>query len=82
MIEDNAHNRAVLHNAIDIPAQDGALNPREQRDYIAWVGVFKRQKNLGLLLRMARRYPQIEFRVAGAPPTRMDGESAAWPSEQ
>ncbi|HTT84152.1 MAG TPA: glycosyltransferase family 4 protein [Rhizomicrobium sp.] len=71
----------VLHNAIPIPAQNGELRPRGHRNYIAWVGVFKRQKNLGLLLRMARRCPDMEFRVAGAPPPHMDSESAGWLEE-
>jgi glycosyltransferase involved in cell wall biosynthesis len=68
----------ILHNAISAPAQGGDLRPRNRRNYIAWVGVFKRQKNLGLLLRTARKCPQIEFRVAGAPPPIMDAESSGW----
>ena len=68
----------VLHNAIAVPAPNGAPRPRAQRNYIAWVGVFKRQKNLGLLLRTVRKCPDVEFRVAGAPPPHMDSETAGW----
>jgi len=71
----------ILHNAIAVPVESGAPRPREQRNYIAWIGVFKRQKNLGLLLRVARKCPEVEFRVAGAPPPHMDGESAGWVEE-
>jgi glycosyltransferase involved in cell wall biosynthesis len=71
----------ILHNAIAVPAENGAPHARGRRNYIAWIGVFKRQKNLGLLLRMARKCPNVEFRVAGSPPPHMDSETAGWLEE-
>jgi glycosyltransferase involved in cell wall biosynthesis len=71
----------ILHNAIAVPVDNDVPRPRQQRNYIAWIGVFKRQKNLGLLLRVARTCRAVEFRVAGSPPPHMDSESAGWLEE-
>lgn len=37
----------------------------EDRKYVAWVGIFQDQKNLPLLLEIARALPRIDFRIAG-----------------
>jgi glycosyltransferase involved in cell wall biosynthesis len=43
--------------------------PRSERSYVAWLGVFQPQKNLPLLLSVARRSPDIPFRIGGMPST-------------
>jgi len=65
---------AILHNAI--APSSVATSPRIARHYIAWLGVFRRQKNLPLLLRIARKNPEIEFRVAGEAYETLDADSA------
>jgi glycosyltransferase involved in cell wall biosynthesis len=49
-------------------------NP-DQRDYIAWLGLFQYQKNLKLLFEIARALPGIEFRVAGKEDPKCDAET-------
>ncbi len=61
----------ILHNCILIPRSSSAVQPRAQRTYIAWVGNFSPPKNLPLLLDIARQCPEIEFRIAGALPSRV-----------
>lgn len=39
--------------------------PFEERAGVAWVGIFQRQKNLPLLLHIARALPEVTFKVAG-----------------
>lgn len=46
--------------------------PVEKRKYIAWLGVFKNQKNLPLLYDIARLMPDREFKVAGMPGKKTD----------
>jgi glycosyltransferase involved in cell wall biosynthesis len=43
--------------------------------YIAWVANFRHVKNLGLLSRIAERYPSEYFKIAGAPLFPMDEET-------
>ena len=68
----------ILHNAVPVSNAGELPRSRAERSYVAWVGVFKRQKNLGVLLRTAERCPNVEFRVAGTPPPKMDEETAGW----
>lgn len=42
------------------------------RSYVAWIGIFQHQKNLPLLLQIARQCPEIEFRVAGGNDKKLD----------
>ncbi|MGD2081028.1 MAG: glycosyltransferase, partial [Nitrospirota bacterium] len=59
-------NIAVVHNPVSFG--EGPLppiKPRSERGYFAWLGVFQPQKNLPALLRIARRTPEVEFRVGG-----------------
>jgi len=66
-----------LGNMIEIPALPGGLKPRAQRSYVVWIGNFRFIKNLGLLNRLARRLPEIEFRVAGHEAENPDPETSA-----
>jgi glycosyltransferase involved in cell wall biosynthesis len=40
--------------------------------YVAWIGIFQYQKNLPLLINIAREYPSIPFWVAGKPMESID----------
>jgi len=42
-----------------------SISSFEARDYIAWLGIFSGQKNLTLLYDIARKLPEIPFKVAG-----------------
>jgi glycosyltransferase involved in cell wall biosynthesis len=42
---------------------------------VAWLGNFRKPKNLPLLLDVARRLPDIEFRIGGMPSPDMDDET-------
>jgi glycosyltransferase involved in cell wall biosynthesis len=67
---------AIVENVFEMPA--GTLSPlqRRERRYVAWLGVFRKPKNMPLLLRVARALPEIEFRVAGIPAQEMDADTA------
>ncbi|HEY1614954.1 MAG TPA: glycosyltransferase family 4 protein [Rhizomicrobium sp.] len=67
--------RPVVHNPFKAPGTLPPMVPRGGRDYVAWMGVFKAQKNLPLLLRIAKALPNVHFRVAGGPPPDMEAEA-------
>ena len=46
--------------------------PIEGRTFVAWVGVFKKQKNLTLLHQIAQLMPKTIFKIAGGPGRNMD----------
>jgi|GEM_PF-1288645 len=50
---------------------------KKDRRYVAWIGIFQKQKNLPALLEIARRSPDIEFLVAGSPCLTLDDETAS-----
>lgn len=56
-----------------------ALPPRgpADRKYIAWLGVFRYEKNMPLLARVAEALPDIDFQVAGMPGRGADRETLA-----
>jgi glycosyltransferase involved in cell wall biosynthesis len=68
--------KGILHNAIILPSGGFNASSRVARRYIAWLAVFRRQKNLQLLFRVAQSLPHIEFRVAGKALGRPDLETA------
>jgi glycosyltransferase involved in cell wall biosynthesis len=51
--------------------------PLAKRKYVAWLGVFQYQKNLPLLLRIARSLPEVNFRIGG-----MRGSTVDEPTNQ
>lgn len=66
-----------LDNAIDVPQVPGGPKPRVQRGYVSWLGNFRYIKNVGMLFRVARQLPHIEFHVAGGMGKCPDPETAA-----
>jgi glycosyltransferase involved in cell wall biosynthesis len=62
----------VLHNPLVVAEDAAAPLPRAERRYVAWLGVFRYEKNLPLLFRIAQELPAVEFRVAGMPERNVD----------
>lgn len=61
----------ILHNPF-LRNSDIEISPYENRKYIAWLGVFKREKNLPLLYDIAKQCPKATFKIAGMPGKSMD----------
>jgi glycosyltransferase involved in cell wall biosynthesis len=66
----------LLENVLDVPARTPAPRARRDRRYVAWLGVFRKPKNLSLLAHVAESAPEMEFHVAGRPSQDMDAETA------
>ena len=64
----------ILHNPF-LKYSDVKINPNEERKYIAWLGVFQKQKNLPLLYDIARKCPGTTFKIAGMPGKSMDSDT-------
>lgn len=62
----------VLHNPLVVAEDVAAPLPRAERRYVAWLGVFRSEKNLPLLFRIAQELPAVKFRVAGMPDRNVD----------
>jgi len=58
----------ILHNCVHIPPSYSIPRQRVERSYVAWVGNFRRPKNMPLLYHIASRSPEIAFRIAGILP--------------
>jgi glycosyltransferase involved in cell wall biosynthesis len=56
---------SVVHNPIELPGNLPPVLPRGERHYVAWLGVFKKAKDLPLLLELANNHPGVSFRVGG-----------------
>src|SRR5215469_12026994 len=70
---------ARLHlqpNIFRMPQDSRRPRPRDARAYVAWLGVFRKPKNLPLLLATAKRLPSVNFCVAGMPAAAVDAETA------
>jgi glycosyltransferase involved in cell wall biosynthesis len=64
------------HNVFVSAPGSAALRPRSARHYVAWLGVFRKPKNLPLLHAIAQGLPSIEIRVAGGSAGNVDAETA------
>lgn len=49
--------------------------PFFDRTYIAWLGVFRKEKNLPLLYEIARKCPEMVFKITGTPEKNLDGNT-------
>lgn len=63
----------TLHNPYKALAQPEAIE--QAKPYVAWLGVFSQQKNLPLLVELARGAPDVLFKVAGMPAKLADQET-------
>lgn len=64
----------ILHNPFHIDS-DIPITTHNNRKYIAWIGIFQKQKNLALLFSIAELNPQINFRIAGSFAKSLDDET-------
>ena len=64
-----------IHNPFDIRKVLEERKPRCDRNYVAWLGVFQRQKNMQLLLTVASKLPHIHFKIAGMPGKTLDQDT-------
>lgn len=69
-----AKNLHVIHNPHSGLVEHSS-KPRNRRQYVAWVGVFQKQKNLPLLYELAEKCSEILFKVAGMPSKTMDNDT-------
>lgn len=53
-----------------------AINPKSERKYVAWVGHFRRVKNLMALADICAKNTSTEFKIAGIPYVNLDADSA------
>jgi glycosyltransferase involved in cell wall biosynthesis len=66
---------AVIRNPYDGSSE--GIRPRDQRSYIAWLGAFRKEKGLPLLLEVARALPAVAFKVGGMPRENTDADTIA-----
>lgn len=64
----------ILHNPF-FTSDNIPVIFRKDRKYIAWLGVFQKQKNLPLLCDIAQKMPETEFKIAGMPGKNMDDDT-------
>jgi glycosyltransferase involved in cell wall biosynthesis len=67
----------VIHNPFELPAALPRPLPRASRRYIAWLAVFRKAKDVPLLVKIARTYPDVLFKVGGSASLNYDAETAA-----
>lgn len=65
----------VLHNPFELQSRKSEILPRSERKYISWVGNFRKIKNLPALAEVAKRLPEINFKIAGAEHKNLDEET-------
>ncbi|MCH8033718.1 MAG: glycosyltransferase family 4 protein [Bacteroidetes bacterium] len=58
-----------IYNPYNIDGQK--VYPGEGK-YVAWIGIFQYQKNLGALLNITKQLMDVEFRIAGKPQEMLD----------
>ncbi|MGH6876530.1 MAG: glycosyltransferase family 4 protein [Rhizomicrobium sp.] len=63
-------------NIFQLPPKRTDPLPRAERSYVAWLGVFRKPKNLPLLHAVAKALPEMKFRVAGMPADGKDADTA------
>ena len=69
--------KVILPNPYEEIASNTYLRKRSERKYIAWVGVFQKQKNLELLHRIVSALPNVRFKIGGMPKISTDQETTS-----
>ena len=64
----------IIHNPF-LKTYDTNISLFEDRKYVAWLGIFQKQKNPALLYEIAKQLPDIIFKIAGMPGKGMDIET-------
>jgi len=65
----------ILHNPFDIERNLPQTKFKKEKRYIAWLGVFSRQKNMSLLHHISGRLPDVKFHIAGMESKTIDPET-------
>ncbi len=65
----------IIHNPYVLETGESAILPREKRKYIAWIGNFRKIKNLPALANIARELPHVNFKIAGKEHADLDPET-------
>lgn len=61
-----------IYNPFEVPNN---LPENCNGDYIAWIGIFQRQKNITALFQIAKNLPQYKFKIAGEAQKNIDNIS-------
>lgn len=62
-------NLVIIQNPYSVENILQKCPDRSERNYIAWVGIFSKQKNLPGLLQIVKKLPNYQFKIAGSVPT-------------
>jgi len=62
----------ILPNPFSSAKQKISINHLKNRTYVAWLGVFKKPKNIPLLFEIAQNMPGTKFKIAGMPGKTID----------
>jgi glycosyltransferase involved in cell wall biosynthesis len=65
----------IIHNPYFPAVPDFKIKTGRSRKYIAWAGIFRKEKNLKLLRDIAAQNPKILFKVAGKEADGTDNET-------
>ena len=56
----------IVHNPYEVKTEKRNILKRNERIHIAWIGNFRKIKNLPALINIAKKLPNINFKIAGA----------------
>jgi glycosyltransferase involved in cell wall biosynthesis len=65
----------VLHNPFELGTEATEIKTRTERHYIAWVANFRYMKNMPELLKIVKKLPNVEFKIAGKKHRDADAET-------
>jgi glycosyltransferase involved in cell wall biosynthesis len=65
----------VLHNPFELETNEKDILPRGERKYVAWIGNFRKIKNLPALAFTAQMMPDTMFKIAGIEHENLDQET-------
>jgi glycosyltransferase involved in cell wall biosynthesis len=64
----------IIHNPF-LKTYDTNVSSFKERRYVAWLGIFQKQKNLPLLYEIAKQIPESNFKIAGMPGKNIDSDT-------
>jgi glycosyltransferase involved in cell wall biosynthesis len=65
----------IIHNPFHFVIDMPEINSRKDRSYLAWIGNFRKQKNLGQLYNIAKSLPKVDIKIGGMPSKLIDNET-------
>jgi glycosyltransferase involved in cell wall biosynthesis len=66
----------VIHNPFYVKHSQNSNGDHNRKEYVAWLGNFRYQKNLMALLKTVESLPNTEFKIAGMPLPNIDQETS------